>query len=596
VILTKPTKDVSMSATAITPPGAVVLYGPDGVPLTPSSFLSPIDFGPGQPLPARISQPDFPPREFQYVPGFNLIPTPRTEMPGKRFAELRAYAALCPPARIAISYRKNQITGLKWSIAPRDDRSPSARKARQADIEPLEKFFRTPNRLDGVGWHQWVKQALEEVLVTDALVLFAYPARDGSVHSYVQLDGGTIKPLIDPYGHVAGYQQILYGYPASYYPAYAQDSAAEEPLAGKLRYLIHNPRVDSVYGTSPLEEIAPIIDTAIWRQLEHLAWYKEGNIPTATLEVPEGWTVTQIQQAQSYFDNLFSGAPDQRHKVRLIPHGGNLRPTKAFEFSKDENDALISSVCAHFGVPKHLFISETNRSTAQQLSDDIADVGFRPLRQFIKDALDHALTQDFDAGDLEWVWQVEETGREQETATALKMYVDAGIKTVDEVRKEIGLDPMPEEEKKKAEAKKAPPPGFGGGPFGGAFGRPPKPGAENEDEEEGEGEDEVDEEAAKAEIAQWRRFALRRLPRARHAAPFETKAVPKAVRRNLFKSLLTVETEKDLHAAFDKAAGEVILHKPADSLAVEASIRVAVKKLFAHRKSEALDHAKGLLG
>jgi hypothetical protein len=585
--------------------GPAQLFGPDGKPLGFEAFHSPIDGAPGAPLSPRFPDPTFPPREFQFSPGFNLMPTPRGEGDATRFPELRALAAACPYLRIAISHRKKQVRGMSWDVAPLDAKTPSAKKEFQKDIDRVKAFIAKPNRIDGLRFGEFMQQATEEVYTTDALTFFKHPTLDGSeLHSLVQIDGATIKPVIDVYGHVVGFQQILYGYPTTQY----RTSPVMEPevvrdvdeLEGRILYLVSTPVVDSVYGSPVAEEIRPVVDLAIRRWAKQLAWYTDGTVPEATMEYPAP-TVEILQRAQAYFDELYRDA--DRARVRLLPPGANLQQMKPFQYTKDEEEALISMICAFMGVPRSIFVAQVNKATAETQRDEAQDVGFKPLKTFHKDWLDDLIQNDLGCPELEFVWVDTISGSEWEMAQAQALYVSSGIMSIDEVRAERGLDPLPEgTPAPDAVVHAGTPPATGVvQPTPGAKPgeeRPVQPGspAEHDAAHEleaapppaGAPKKKPEPAAQKAELAAWEKFARRRVEKGKHTAPFEILTLPKDIANAVVRGLAAADTDAGVRAVFVKAK-EHLEHR---RKSYEVSLAKLIAETLEKEKAGVLAHAK----
>lgn len=632
-----------MSATfAPIPPGMVAmaggvttptLYGWDGKPLGPSQLVSPIDFGPGKPLVPRIPHPNVPPREFEYQVGHNLIPTPRTES-GKHysFAQLRAWADACPYFRIAVEYRKMQVRARDWQVVPAEDsKNLAARRKHQGEIDRVSAFLSQPNRIDGLRLSTWLGQAVEECLVTDALVFHKQRTRGGELMALVQIDGGTIKPVIDQWGHVVGYQQILYGYPATQYRA----PEVEEYGVGELAYWIYKPRVSSIYGTSPLEEILPAILTAVERAKTQLAWYTDGTIPDAFLSAAEGWGPDAIAEYQSWWDAELLGATARR-RLRVIPPGSSYVQAKPFAWSKDEEDAIAAQVLAHMGVPKMVLVSQVNRATAEAQQNDAADTGLAPLIKWIEENLTTIVQEDLGAPELRVICSDGLEGQNEAQAKRQVMLVSAGVLTPDEARAEIGKEPLHEEGDEESasidpsliqrafleagvitrdelratiglppakeggdqyvtigafgitapdavgEAAEAPKPPPAGTPVGGQNGQPTQsvgPVAEDGADTAEDGAAEADDEppAAKSERAAWRRYAAARWEKRRHTAPFEAKALPQVEAARIRKALGAAQSREDVIGAFEKRKRSLTAAK---RKAAVSGIEAAMRDLF----------------
>lgn len=616
-------------------PTGPTLYGWDGRPLGPSHLVSPIDYGPGVPLPPRIPTPNFAPRESQYPIGFNLIPTPRTES-GKQysFAQLRAWGDACSYFRLAVEYRKMQVRARSWKVVPVEDpKAPAAQRKYQGEIDRVTAFLSQPNRIDGLRLSTWLGQAVEECLVTDALVFHKQMSRDGNLMALVQIDGATIKPLIDQWGHIVGYQQILYGYPSTQYRA----PEVGEYGAGELAYWVYKPRVNSIYGTSPLEEILPTILTAIKRTQTQLAWYTEGTVPDAFLESPETWGPDQIAQYQTWLDNELSDTTSRR-KLRVIPGGSTYTQAKPFAFSKEEEEAIAALILAHMGVPKMVLVSQVNRATAEAQQSDSADTGLQPLIKWLEENLTTIVQEDLGAEALCVLCSDGLEGQNEAQAKRQVMLVQSGVLTTDEARAEIGKEPLSEEGEGESvgidpsliqrafleagvitrdelratiglppakeggdqyitigafgitapdavgEAAEAPKPA----PFGGQNGKPVADveavaggsGSEEADDAAGVGDSgssEADEPpAAKSERAAWRRFAVARFGKRRHTAPFEATALAQVDASRIRKALAVAQSQAEVVAAFEKAKRLT----PSLKAKAEAKIKSAARKWF----------------
>jgi len=83
-----------------------------------------------------------------------------------------------------------------------------------------------------------------------------------------------------------------------------------------------------------------------------------------------------------------------------------------------------------------------NRATAQTTQAAALSEGLAPLLRWVKALLDEAIERHLGYPDLEFIWSEEDA---QDPATAARIadtYVRAGIKSVDEVRQELGLAPV----------------------------------------------------------------------------------------------------------------------------------------------------------
>jgi hypothetical protein len=111
------------------------------------------------------------------------------------YLELRALAEAYDIVSLAIETRKDQIEALEWQIkptAPKQDGSGDAR------IKALQTFRRKP---DGVyDFATWLRELLDDLLVIDAPAIEVRRNRGGDIIGLDQIDGSTIKVLLDETG------------------------------------------------------------------------------------------------------------------------------------------------------------------------------------------------------------------------------------------------------------------------------------------------------------------------------------------------------------------------------------------------------------
>ena len=261
------------------------------------------------------------------------------------------------------------------------------------------------------------------------------------------LDGATIKPVIDSWGRVpqpyldgdtlvypAAYQQILKGYPAIDYSV------------RDLTYRPRNPRVNRVYGMSPVEQVVTTVNIALRRQLYLLDYFAEGNIPDSLIGVPETWTPDQIASYQKYWDAYFEGDLGRRRRAKFIPGGvaKTFIQTKEPELKGPFDEWLARIVCFAFSISPQALTQTVNRATAETQKELAEEEGLAPILAWAKALIDDILASEFDAPDLEFVWS---EGHETDPATQetiLSGYTSKGILTINEARAALGRAPLTE--------------------------------------------------------------------------------------------------------------------------------------------------------
>ncbi|HET6376303.1 MAG TPA: phage portal protein [Methylocella sp.] len=398
-------------------------------------------FGPAAPI-APLAPAGIAGRQWDFPAGYNLSTLPRRCEP-VTFAALRSLADGYDLLRLVIETRKDQAARQTWNITARGKGKNSTDQDEQ--IAALKAFFAKP---DGIhGFADWLRILLEEVLVTDAPALYMSRDRAGRLTGLMPLDGATIKPVIDPWGrppqpyteggrlvYPAAYQQILKGYPAIEYSV------------RDLIYRPRNPRVNRVYGMSPVEQIMTTVNIALRRQVYLLDYFTEGNIPDSLIGVPESWTPDQIATYQKYWDAYFDGDAARRRRAKFVPGGvaKTFIQTKEPELKGPFDEWLARIVCFAFSISPQALTQMVNRATAETQKELAAEEGLAPLLLWTKSLIDEIIASEFHAPDIEFTWGA---GHETDAATQetiLSSYTAKGILTINEARALLGRAPLTE--------------------------------------------------------------------------------------------------------------------------------------------------------
>jgi hypothetical protein len=437
-------------------------------------------FGPLDPM-APTAPPDVAGRRFDYPPGFNLLTRPRGYEP-VGFHQLRQFADACDLLRLVIETRKDQVERLRWTIKPRDPilRRMSKRPAEmQSRIDAVIQFLRRP---DGyTSWKGWIRSLLEDMFVIDAATLYCQRTRSGKLMALHQLDGSTIKRVIDDWGRTPvpfrgpdgvmvfppAYQQVLKGLPAVNYST------------RDIVYRPRNLRSHKVYGYSPVQQILLTVQIALRRQLWQLDYYTEGSIPDALIGVPSSWTVPQIKQFQEYWDTEFTGDLGKRRRAKFVPGdmAAKIHQTKEPDQKNEFDEWLARVICYAFSVPPQWAVKMMNRSQGEQQSSQAEEEGLEPTKEWIKDLIDDITADELDSPDLELAWLEEQDIDPTKQSTIIDQKVKSGRMTINEARDIDGLERYTDPAADKPMAYTAQ--GFvpieaniGKSPFGGAPGTP----------------------------------------------------------------------------------------------------------------------------
>lgn len=387
-------------------------------------------FAPGQPtLPVSQQSKG---RQFNYRVGINLNYTPKAGE-GVNFWELRGIAENCDIIRLAIETRKDQIEKRRWNFKPKDPKAQPDQRCKD-----LTSFFAFPDK--ELSWKTWLRALVDDMLVIDAATIYPRKTLGNTPYSFELMDGATIKRVINldgrtPAAPQVAYQQILYGVPAVDYSV------------DDLIYRRRNVRTYKLYGYSAVEQILTTANTAIRRALYQLKYFTSGTIPEGFLEAPATWQTEQIEEFQEYLDEMMAGDLDRRNQAFVVPNGMKFSPAKQPTLKDEFDEYLARIVCYAFSLPPTPFVKMMNRATSDTSKDSSLEEGLQPLMDWVKELIDYIVVKYFGYTDIEFDWEQDDDTDPLVQAQIDNIYVGGpgkAVKTVNEIRARLGLDPMPD--------------------------------------------------------------------------------------------------------------------------------------------------------
>lgn len=392
----------------------------------PNSWMSP-----NQPLSPAV--PETAGRAFDFPVGINLQIQPRSQE-NISFQQLRDMAEPSQGGldllRLLIETRKDQMVKLKWAIKPID---PEKKVEGDARIAELQNFFRIP---DGVNaWQKWLRQIIEEMLVTDAVTIYPRMTRSGELFALEQMDGATIKRVIGEDGRTPlppdpAYQQILKGIPASDY------------TSEQLIYYPRNNRVNKLYGFSPVEQIITTINIAIRRQTHQLQYYVNGNLPDLLLSMPKDMSQEGIERFMRIWEARLNGNLAARRQAMPIPDGTKPYDMKE-QILKDEMDEWVARICCYaFSISPQPFIKMVNRGNQESMQEASLQEGLVPLMEWLRDLMNIIIWKYKGYLDLEFGWVEEEDLDPNIKSQIQDREIKSGKLSIDEARQQDGMDPI----------------------------------------------------------------------------------------------------------------------------------------------------------
>lgn len=388
-------------------------------------------FGPLDPPQAQAPE-EVRGRGWDYPVGANLNFRPRATEP-TTFESLKQLASY-PVVAMLIQRQKNLVAGQDWEIKPR--KREGAEKAESADIKAITDFFQFPDKQH--DWVQWIGAVLDQLLIIDAVSIYAAPNRAGGIYALQVFDGAVIKPVIDlggrsPYPPFPAYQQILKGLPAVDY------------TTDELIYFPEVYRADKLYGYSRVEQAKDLISTAISRLRSQKSYFDYGNLGDGYFTAPEGWTPDSVRSLEIRWNNWMAGNIESRRQSQFLPSGTEWHETKVDLLEAEFDEFLIRLLCFPFGVAPTPFMKQSGLGTGSAKTDHEAaeEGGIAPLLQFVERLMSLIIAKWFKRPDLEFAFV---DNREFDPKTAADIDdINLGnrSRTINEVRDRRGEPPVP---------------------------------------------------------------------------------------------------------------------------------------------------------
>lgn len=453
----------------------------DATPLERNPLWDLAPFGPLNPIVPNPINPTRPngraePRIYEYPISWNLPGNgTHNHVPWKVLRD----ASNVPIIRDLIRITKNEIVSLDWDVSVKksaiiaeerkskdsEGRAKVEQKMRDRlapDIERCKSFWERPDKGQGYKFAEWIFEALEEILTTDAWAVYPRYTNGGDLYSLEVLDGTTIKPLLDerggrPLPPFPAYQQILYGFPRGEFTAdwNPSDDGPEGVVipngfsSDNLIYVRREVRTNSPYGLSPVEMC--LVDIDLW--MKRHAWlraeYSDGVMPQGWL-INDGvtqWTPEQLAEYERALNDLYAGQTEERQRYRMLPPGikPDSMPAVDEKYRSDYDLWLLKLLCAHFDMTiSELGFTENRGLGAAGYHEGQEDVqnrkNRRPFLRWLGEVLsDISETHLKMPAELEFKW----LGLEDEDEAAADAVSESRLKsarmTMNEARDAIGM-------------------------------------------------------------------------------------------------------------------------------------------------------------
>jgi len=421
-----------------------------------------------------------------YIPNFLYKPPygyPRLiDVPSLRKLAVSPYVFMVTSTII------DEVCSVEWDIVPKAKDEPTEattedeiekeqiRKPKGVDpktlaqIKEVKNFFYNPNGNEE-SFEFILRSTLRDILELDSGVIIKVFNRAGKMVQLFSRDGGTFLKNPDVYGYlgdraeyiepagdlptekVQSYYDTVLRHNAAYFQYGWTAGAMPVPFGRReLVWLSRNPRSDSIYGRSPVEVLQDIIMSLVYGATFNLDFYTNNNMPDGIISLL-GSNSEQISKFRERFEKQFKTKDTygnwrkQFHKYPITNADVKFTP---FQLTAQQLEIISQQewfskiVWACFGVtPSELGYTEnSNRATEMVQSRVFKRKAVKPLLKLMEYHINSQIMPEFEYDDIEFKFVEYDLNEDIEKHKLYETQLKNGIRSVNEIREEIGLEPI----------------------------------------------------------------------------------------------------------------------------------------------------------
>jgi len=300
------------------------------------------------------------------------------------------------------------------------------------------------------NWEYLLSMILDDILTIDRGAILKIRDDRGKLIALLPVDGTTIKPVVnEETGVIEYYVQEV-------------DGAIVNEYIDKKDIILFRQNITPdvyMYGYSipPLEILYKAVLSDIFIDKGNLDYYRKGgSIPEGiiTIEPPsvkEGDVYPQLsrEQLESIQRQLQAIMMGDYTQVPILSGGKftwiDFKGKRRDMQFKELAEYVARKICAVYQVsPQDVGItSDVNRATAEVMASMTKAKGLEPLLATISRGFDSVIDEFRPQRDIRLWFKEDDLEKEKEWWSTVQGMLNAGVKTINEVRMEKGLDPVP---------------------------------------------------------------------------------------------------------------------------------------------------------
>jgi SPP1 gp7 family putative phage head morphogenesis protein len=339
---------------------------------------------------------------------------------------------------------------LDWDVVPKDGYDYEwVSKA----IEEVKYFLTHPNK-NNETFQSLIRAWVKDVLEVDAGIIVKVfdigsydfdeiepksgapmlkPIGERKMTELYIRDGASFLKEIDKFGFLKGYWQYSYQIPA--HPMWFNRD--------EIVYGMEHPRSMSCYGFARTQSILDIVKSMHYSVLYNKKFFEETAIPDGIVSLLDTNEV-EHKAFLNYWNNEFRAQP---HKLAVVNKDVKWSPLTAsnreLEFLETQK-WYFNMVISMFGLsPSELGITEDlTRATSATQAELVKRKGIRPFLKLFENFINMGIMPEFQYEGIEFQFIYDDPAEKSARLNNWKTELDMGVKTPNEVRNEMGMEPV----------------------------------------------------------------------------------------------------------------------------------------------------------
>ena len=406
-----------------------------------------------------------------------------------RFANMSyiRWLSQTPYVEMCIKTIIDEIAAIEWDIVPNDDIPDEA--VDPAEIENIRNFFLNPNTNDETFEQTFIRMPVRDLLEINSAVLNKVYNMKEEVVEIVARDAATFTKNPDIHGMFTNRKDIILpdvivDNPSEVINPFMHISAPDVreqaayfqfgwisgpvpvPFGRKeIIWLEDMKRTDDHYGYSPVQILAKTIQTLIYAIDSDLEYYNDNNMPKGVLGF-DGIDTDELEDFKQQWNDMQYKKDDfgnMKKAIHHLPISNRIGKFERFELTATEMQFIEKQkwwskiVWSAFGVtPTELGFTEDAKGSANQIvqSKVFRKKAINPKLRLLESYYNKSIVSEFgyvaqintDGGEkiermkYKFVFKIFDTDEERAKAELYKLQTEIGMRTVNEIRKQEGLD------------------------------------------------------------------------------------------------------------------------------------------------------------